>query len=116
VSADICLDTNLSVGDGTLPLCVGEWSIETAAHNKFANRRKKLNTGLYAFANYTRGSFYWTVKFSRNVPVAGEVSKATTGIAQLSLIWVSLSLMKAHTTATKNMFEETSPGQVYHVV
>lgn len=72
VSADICSDAKLSAGDGKFPVFVGEWSIQTASDNKLANRRKNLNTGLWAFAKYTRGSAYWTAKFSGNVPVAGE--------------------------------------------
>jgi len=51
---------------------IGEWSIEAGADNKFANRAKNLNTGLYAFSKYERGSAYWTAKFSGNVPVAGQ--------------------------------------------
>jgi hypothetical protein len=46
VSADICSDAKASAGDGKFPVFVGEWSIETVADNKFANRRKNLNTGL----------------------------------------------------------------------
>lgn len=72
VSADICSDAKASAGDGKFPVFVGEWSIETAADNKFANRAKNLNTGLYAFGKYTQGSAYWTAKFYGNVPVAGE--------------------------------------------
>ncbi|KAI4686920.1 uncharacterized protein J4E84_005291 [Alternaria hordeiaustralica] len=72
VSADICSDAKASAGDGKFPVFIGEWSIETVADNKFANRQKNLNTGLYAFAKYTRGSAYWTAKFFGNVPVAGE--------------------------------------------
>ncbi|KAJ4355201.1 hypothetical protein N0V95_003161 [Ascochyta clinopodiicola] len=72
VSADICSDAKLSAGDGKFPVFVGEWSIQTAADNKFANRRKNLNTGLYAFGKYTQGSAYWTAKFSGNVKVEGE--------------------------------------------
>ncbi|KNG51722.1 hypothetical protein TW65_01119 [Stemphylium lycopersici] len=72
VSADICSDAKSSPGDGKFPVFIGEWSIETASDNKFANRKKNLNTGLYAFAKYTRGSAYWTAKFYGNVPVAGQ--------------------------------------------
>lgn len=72
VAADICSDAKLSAGDGKFPVFVGEWSIQTATDNKFANRRKNLNTGLWAFAKYTRGSAYWTAKFSGDVKVEGE--------------------------------------------
>lgn len=72
VHVDICSDAKASAGDGKFPVFVGEWSIETVADNKFANRAKNLNTGLYAFGKYTQGSAYWTAKFSGNVPVAGE--------------------------------------------
>ncbi|KAF2195134.1 glycoside hydrolase family 5 protein [Zopfia rhizophila CBS 207.26] len=72
VSADICSDAKLSAGDGQFPVFVGEWSIQTASNNKFYNRRKNLNTGLYAFNKYTQGNTYWTAKFFGNVPVDGE--------------------------------------------
>ncbi|KAG4415043.1 hypothetical protein IFR04_011815 [Cadophora malorum] len=72
VSADICSDAKISAGDGKFPVFIGEWSIQTAADNKFANRKKNLNTGLYAFGKYEQGSAYWTAKFFGNVPVEGE--------------------------------------------
>jgi aryl-phospho-beta-D-glucosidase BglC (GH1 family) len=72
LTADICSDAKLSAGDGKFPVFIGEWSIEAGADNKFANRAKNLNTGLYAFSQYERGSAYWTAKFSGNVPVAGQ--------------------------------------------
>lgn len=72
VSADICSDAKASAGDGKFPVWIGEWSIQTASNNKLANRRKNLNTGLYAFNKYTQGSAYWTARFYGNVPVEGE--------------------------------------------
>lgn len=72
VSADICSDAKASAGDGKFPVWIGEWSIQTASNNKFANRRKNFNTGLYAFNKYTQGSAYWTARFYGNVPVEGE--------------------------------------------
>ena len=66
------LISKASAGDGKFPVLVGEWSIESVADNKFAERTKNLNTGLYAFGKYTRGSAYWTAKFSGNVKVEGE--------------------------------------------
>ncbi|KAL1596555.1 hypothetical protein SLS60_009203 [Paraconiothyrium brasiliense] len=72
VTADICSDAKASAGDGKFPVFVGEWSIQTATNNRFANREKNLNTGLYAFGKYTQGSAYWTAKFFGNVPVEGE--------------------------------------------
>ena len=72
VSADICSDAKISAGDGKFPVFIGEWSIQTAADNKFANRKRNLNTGLYAFGKYEQGSAYWTAKFFGNVPVEGE--------------------------------------------
>lgn len=72
VSADICSDAKASAGDGKFPVWIGEWSIQTASNNKFANRRKNLNTGLYAFNKYTQGSAYWTARYYGNVPVEGE--------------------------------------------
>ncbi|KAF2853430.1 glycoside hydrolase family 5 protein [Plenodomus tracheiphilus IPT5] len=72
VTADLCSDAKISAGDGKFPVFVGEWSIQTVANNKFANRAKNLNAGLYAFGKYTQGSAYWTAKFFGNVPVEGE--------------------------------------------
>ncbi|KFY17055.1 hypothetical protein V492_00915 [Pseudogymnoascus sp. VKM F-4246] len=72
VSVDICSDVKASAGDGKFPVWIGKWSIQTASDNKFANRRKNLNTGLYAFNKYTQGSAYWTAKFYGDVPVEGE--------------------------------------------
>jgi hypothetical protein len=72
VHNDICSDAKLSAGDGKFPTFVGEWSIETASNNLFANRAKNLNTGLYAFGKYTHGSAYWTAKFTGTAPVNGQ--------------------------------------------
>ena len=72
VAADICSDAKTSAGDGKFPTFVGEWSIQTATDNKFANRAKNLNTGIYAFSKFTHGQTYWTAKFSGNIPVDGQ--------------------------------------------
>ena len=72
VTAVICSDAKASAGDGKFPVFVGEWSIQTVSDNKFANRQKNLNAGLYAFGKYTQGSAYWTARFFGNVPVDGE--------------------------------------------
>ncbi|KAJ4324198.1 hypothetical protein N0V94_001410 [Neodidymelliopsis sp. IMI 364377] len=72
VTADICSDAKTSQGDGKFPVFVGEWSIQTVKNNRFVNRGKNLNTGLYAFGKYLQGSAYWTAKFFGNVPVDGE--------------------------------------------
>lgn len=72
VSVDICSDAHASAGDGKFPVFIGEWSIQTASDNKFVNRKKNLNTGLYAFGKYEQGSAYWTAKFFGDVPVDGE--------------------------------------------
>jgi aryl-phospho-beta-D-glucosidase BglC (GH1 family) len=72
VSADICADAQLSAGDAKFPVFIGEWSIQAASANTLASRRKNLNTGLYAFAKYTKGSAYWTARFYGNVKVDGE--------------------------------------------
>ncbi|KAL1652728.1 hypothetical protein SLS61_004710 [Didymella pomorum] len=72
LTTDICSDAKASAGDGKFPVFIGEWSIEAAADNKFTNRAKNLNTGLFAFGKFTQGSAYWTAKFFGNVPVAGE--------------------------------------------
>ncbi|KAH7083487.1 glycoside hydrolase superfamily [Paraphoma chrysanthemicola] len=72
VATDICSDAKAAPGDGKFPVFVGEWSMQTVSDNKFANRAKNLNTGLYAFAKYTRGSAYWTVKCTGTAPVDGQ--------------------------------------------
>ncbi|KAH6662101.1 putative cellulase [Halenospora varia] len=72
VSSDICADAKSSSGDGKFPVWVGEWSIQTVSDNKFVNRKKNLNTGLWAFGKYEQGSAYWTAKFFGNVSVDGE--------------------------------------------
>lgn len=72
LTTDICADAKASAGDGKFPVFVGEWSIEAAADDKFVNRAKNLNTGIYAFGKYTQGSAYWTARFFGNVSVAGE--------------------------------------------
>lgn len=76
VSSAICSDAKSSAGDGKFPVFVGEWSIQTASDNLFSTRKKNLNTGLYAFAKYTRGSAYWTAKFSGNASVVGQGTQA----------------------------------------
>lgn len=68
----ICTDAQASAGDGKFPVMIGEWSIQAVSENTFASRAVNLNTGLRAWAEYTRGSCYWTYRFSGNVPVDGE--------------------------------------------
>ncbi|KAK1147171.1 hypothetical protein N8T08_001910 [Aspergillus melleus] len=68
----ICQDAIASAGDGKFPTFVGEWSIEAEKANTLAGRQKALNTGLYAFGEHTRGSAFWTAKFSGNATVNGE--------------------------------------------
>ncbi|PLB51282.1 putative cellulase [Aspergillus steynii IBT 23096] len=68
----ICEDAVASAGDGRFPTFVGEWSIEAEKGNTLAGRRRTLNTGLYAFGEHTRGSAYWTARFSGNATVDGE--------------------------------------------
>lgn len=72
VSADICSDAKSSVGDGSIPVWIGEWSIQTVSNNLYANRAKNVNTGLYAFGKYDHGSAYWTAKFTGNATVVGQ--------------------------------------------
>lgn len=72
----ICQDAEAAAGDGKFPVFVGEWSIQAQLDNTFAGRQKALNTGLYAFSQYTRGSAYWTAKFSGNASVDGEGTQA----------------------------------------
>ncbi|KAH7131698.1 glycoside hydrolase superfamily [Dactylonectria estremocensis] len=68
----ICLDAKSSAGDGKFPIFVGEWAIQATTNNTFASRALNLNTGLRTWAQYSRGSAYWTYKFSGNVKVDGE--------------------------------------------
>ncbi|KAI9039294.1 putative cellulase [Aspergillus affinis] len=68
----ICEDAIASAGDGKFPTFVGEWSIEAEKANTLAGRQRALNTGLYAFEEHTRGSSFWTAKFSGNATVSGE--------------------------------------------
>ncbi|KAK5714927.1 hypothetical protein LTR15_010343 [Elasticomyces elasticus] len=72
----ICSDAKTSAGDGKFPTFVGEWSIQTELNNLYANRKKLLNTGLYAFSKYTHGSAYWTAKFTGTAIVAGQGTQA----------------------------------------
>ncbi|KAE8422484.1 glycoside hydrolase superfamily [Aspergillus pseudocaelatus] len=72
ITSYICADAENAAGDGTFPTFVGEWSIQAELENIFAGRQKALNTGLFAFAKYSRGSSYWTAKFSGNATVDGE--------------------------------------------
>ena len=68
----ICIDAKNSAGDGKFPVFVGEWAIQAAANNTFASRAANLNSGINAWEKYTRGSAYWTYRFSGNAPVDGE--------------------------------------------
>nr|BAG70961.1 endo-beta-1,3-glucanase [Penicillium multicolor] len=72
----ICADAVTSAGDGKFPTFVGEWSIQTQIANNFASRAKILETGLAAWKKYTRGSAYWTTKFTGNATVDGEGTQA----------------------------------------
>ena len=72
----ICQDAAAASGDGKFPVFIGEWSIQAEIKNTFAGRQKALNTGLYAFSQYARGSAYWTAKFSGNATVNGEGTQA----------------------------------------
>ena len=76
LTIDICSDAKLSAGDGKFPTWVGEWSIQAVSNNRFVNRAKNVNTGLYAFDKYTHGSAYWTAKFTGTAPVDGEGTQA----------------------------------------
>ena len=72
VTSLLCADAKTLAGDGKFPVFVGEWAIQTSANNKFANRAKNLNTGLYAYNKYTQGNSYWTAKYRGNATVVGE--------------------------------------------
>ena len=76
VTANICADAKRVAGDGKFPVFVGEWAIQTTNDNNFANRRKNLNAGLYAWNKYEQGSCYWTAKFTGNTSVEGEGTQA----------------------------------------
>lgn len=72
VTSSICADAKTLAGDGKFPVFVGEWAIQTSANNRFANRAKNVNTGIYAYNKYTQGNAYWTAKFAGNASVVGE--------------------------------------------
>ncbi|KAH7394439.1 glycoside hydrolase superfamily [Pyrenochaeta sp. MPI-SDFR-AT-0127] len=76
VTSYICSQAQAIGSDKKFPIFVGEWAIQTVANNKLANRAKNLNTGLYAFDKYTRGSSYWNGKFLGNNSVVGEGTQA----------------------------------------
>ncbi|KAJ5928717.1 cellulase [Penicillium verhagenii] len=76
VTGLICTDAISSAGDGKFPTFVGEWSIQTEIANTLASRAKILETGLAAWKKYTRGSAYWTAKFTGNATVDGEGTQA----------------------------------------
>jgi aryl-phospho-beta-D-glucosidase BglC (GH1 family) len=72
VTEYICKDAKASAGDGKFPTFVGEWAIETGGENELGLRKKNLQAGLSAWAQYTRGSSYWTAKFLSNATIVGE--------------------------------------------
>ncbi|KAH7089002.1 glycoside hydrolase superfamily [Paraphoma chrysanthemicola] len=72
VSSLICSDAKAVAANSSFPVFVGEWAIQTVSGNAFVDRRKNLNTGLYAWKKYVQGSAYWTARMSGNVSVVGE--------------------------------------------
>ncbi|KAL4890518.1 glycoside hydrolase superfamily [Aspergillus ambiguus] len=72
----ICKDAVASRGDGKFPVFVGEWSVQAQINNTFASRKKNLQTGLAAWKKYTRGSAYWTAKFTGNGTIDGQGTQA----------------------------------------
>jgi aryl-phospho-beta-D-glucosidase BglC (GH1 family) len=72
VSALICSDAKSVAANSSFPVFVGEWAMQTVSDNRFVDRRKNLNTGLYAWKKYAQGSAYWTARMSGNVSVVGE--------------------------------------------
>ncbi|KAJ8116506.1 hypothetical protein OPT61_g2087 [Boeremia exigua] len=72
VTSLLCADAKRIAGDGKFPVFVGEWAIQTSSNNRFANRAKNLNTGLYVYNKYTQGNAYWTANFRGNISVSGE--------------------------------------------
>ena len=72
VTEYICKDAKESAGDGKFPTFVGEWAMETGGENVLGMRKKNLHAGLSAWAQYTRGSSYWTAKFLSNATIAGD--------------------------------------------
>ncbi|KAJ5480529.1 hypothetical protein N7530_006038 [Penicillium desertorum] len=67
----LCKDAKKSAGDGKFPTFVGEWAIE-ASDNDLGLRGRNLQAGISAFGQFTRGSSYWTAKFSSNATIKGE--------------------------------------------
>ncbi|KAE8148115.1 glycoside hydrolase superfamily [Aspergillus avenaceus] len=76
ITSYICRDAEIGAGDGKFPVFVGEWSIEAEINNTLDGRQGALNTGIYAFAEASQGSAYWTAKFSGNATVDGEGTQA----------------------------------------
>nr|QNH86138.1 alpha-L-rhamnosyl-beta-D-glucosidase [Mucor circinelloides] len=75
VSTYICRDARASAGDGKFPTFVGEWAIQTGGKNELAQRGQSLRAGLSAWAQFTRGSAYWTARYFSDAAVVGEGMK-----------------------------------------
>ncbi|KAF2026412.1 glycoside hydrolase [Setomelanomma holmii] len=72
VSSLICSDAKSVATNSSFPVFVGEWAMQTVSNNLFVNRRRNLNTGLYAWKKYAQGSAYWTSRMKGNISVVGE--------------------------------------------
>lgn len=66
----------LATAASTFPTYVGEWAVQTSANNSYASRRAVFKHGLATWAESTRGSAYWNVKYSGNGKVEGEGTQA----------------------------------------
>jgi aryl-phospho-beta-D-glucosidase BglC (GH1 family) len=76
VTAIMTADGEEAASDGTFPVFVGEWAVQTSTNNTYASRRAVFEHGLATWAKNTRGSAYWNVKYSGNAPVEGEGTQA----------------------------------------
>lgn len=68
-------DAENKSGDGSIPVFVGEWAIQTAYNNSFALRERNVKAGLAIWEQYTQGSAYWSARFEGNDTVNGEGTK-----------------------------------------
>ncbi|KAL5357255.1 glycoside hydrolase superfamily [Aspergillus floccosus] len=72
VSNAICGQAEGTVGDGKLPVFVGEWALQVLYNNSFAMREEIFNTQRYAWYEYLHGGTFWSIKHNSTAPVDGE--------------------------------------------
>lgn len=72
VPVAICGQAEGTVGDGKLPVFVGEWALQVLYNNSFAMREEIFNTQRYAWYKYLHGGTFWSIKHNSIAPVDGE--------------------------------------------